>query len=372
MPKRPSTRYGKLVEEGRLDADASQLDVLTRLDALAPELEGYAPPQAAKGLSWLFNRKKQTPRPRNVYIWGDVGRGKTLIMDMFHDAIEPQTKRRVHFHAFMQEIHHDIHQFRKSQDKGLVERSIDPIMSLATNIARQSSVLCLDEFQVKDITDAMILGRLFEALLKAGCVIIVTSNIPPDELYRHGLNRNLFEPSIDLIKKEFAIIMLDSPSDYRLAKLSGEKVYFCPLGPGASARIKLMWRKVTGEETSLNGYLEVQGRQLEVPHEARGACWFSFEDLCEQPLGPADYLAIAKAYNVVFITDIPELGKAQANAARRFINLIDSLYDARTRVVISAETPPEGIYRYADTPVEFARTVSRLTEMQSAKWWDRT
>jgi cell division protein ZapE len=370
MPKRPSTRYRKLIDDGRLDADPAQLEVLRQLDGLAVQLEGYEPPGAAKGLSWLFRRGGKRVMPRCVYIWGDVGRGKTLIMDMFHDAVNPKTKRRVHFHAFMQDVHRDIHTFRKSQDKGLMDHSVDPIASVAQAIAAEASVLCLDEFQVKDITDAMILGRLFEALLRAGCVVVVTSNIAPGELYRNGLNRNLFEPFIELIQKQFDVIELDGPSDYRLDKLSGEDVYFCPLGPGATARMNLMWRKVTGGEDAPAGYLEVQGRTLEVPYQARGAAWFSFADLCEQPLGPADFLAIAKTYKVVFIESIPELGEAQANAARRFINLIDNLYDARTRLVISAETPPDSIYRFADTPVEFARTVSRLTEMQSRAWWE--
>lgn len=371
MPRRPSTRYRNLIKDGRLETDAGQLDVLKRLDALALKLDGYGPPAPANGLAWLFKRKSSGAAPHSVYIWGDVGRGKTLIMDLFHDAIAPKTKRRVHFHAFMQEVHRDIHAYRKDQDKGLIDVDADPIASVARTIAGDASVLCLDEFQVKDITDAMILGRLFEALHKAGCIIVSTSNIPPDELYRNGLNRNLFEPFIEFIKSRFDVIQLDGPSDYRLDKLSGEEVYFCPLGPGSLARLKLLWRKVTGHDGGVPGELEVQGRVLPVPRTARGAAWFTFSDLCEKPLGAADYLAIADAYKIVFIEGVRELGEAQGNAARRFINLIDTLYDAHVRVVISADTPPQGIYRYADTPVEFARTVSRLTEMQSVQWWQQ-
>ncbi len=369
MPRRPTTRYTNLIEDGRLDPDAGQLDVLERLDALALQLDGYDLPAPANGFARLFKRKNAPTIPRSVYIWGDVGRGKTLVMDLFHDAIAPKTKRRIHFHAFMQEVHRDIHAYRKDQDKGLIDAAADPIAAVAENIAAEASVLCLDEFQVKDITDAMILGRLFQALHKAGSVIVATSNIPPDELYRNGLNRNLFEPFIEFIQSRFDIIQLSGPSDYRLEKLSGEEVYFCPLGPGALARLKLLWRKVTGGDNGAAEELEVQGRVLPVPQTARGAAWFTFAELCDKPLGSADYLAIAEAYKIVFIEGVRELGEAQGNAARRFINLIDTLYDAKARVVISADTPPQGIYRFADTPVEFARTVSRLTEMQSAQWW---
>lgn len=369
MPRRPTTRYTNLIEDGRLDSDAGQLDVLGRLDSLALQLDGYDLPAAANGLARLFKRNSTRKVPRSVYIWGDVGRGKTLVMDLFHDAIAPKTKRRVHFHAFMQEVHRDIHAYRKDQDKGLIDAAADPIAAVAANIAAEASVLCLDEFQVKDITDAMILGRLFQALHKAGSVIVATSNIPPDELYRNGLNRNLFEPFIEFIQSRFDVIQLKGPSDYRLEKLSGEEVYFCPLGPGSLARLKLLWRKVTGSDNGTAEELRVQGRVLQVPQTARGAAWFTFAELCDQPLGSADYLAIAEAYKIIFIEGVRELGEAQGNAARRFINLIDTLYDAKARVVISADTPPQGIYRFADTPVEFARTVSRLTEMQSEQWW---
>lgn len=371
MPRRPSTRYTNLIEDGRLETDAGQLDVLRRLDGLALQLEDYGLPGPANGLAWLFKRKPSGSVPRSVYIWGDVGRGKTLVMDLFHDAIAPKTKRRIHFHAFMQEVHRDIHAYRKDQDKGLIDAEADPIASVARRIAAEANVLCLDEFQVKDITDAMILGRLFQALHKAGCIIVATSNIPPEELYRNGLNRNLFEPFIEFIQSRFDVIQLNGPSDYRLDKLSGEEVYFCPLGPGSLARLKLLWRKVTGSDDGAPSELHVQGRVLPVPHTARGAAWFTFSELCDEPLGSADYLAIADAYKIVFIEGVRELGEAHGNAARRFINLIDTLYDAHARVVISADTPPQGIYRYADTPIEFARTVSRLTEMQSAQWWQQ-
>ena len=245
----------------------------------------------------------------------------------------------------------------------------DPIAAVAANIAAEASVLCLDEFQVKDITDAMILGRLFQALHKAGSVIVATSNIPPDELYRNGLNRNLFEPFIEFIQSRFDIIQLTGPSDYRLEKLSGEEVYFCPLGPGALARLKLLWHKVTGSDNGAAGNLRCRAVCCRCRRQPEGLAWFTFSELCDNPLGSADYLAIAEAYKIVFIEGVRELGEAQGNAARRFINLIDTLYDAKARVVISADTPPQGIYRFADTPIEFARTVSRLTEMQSEQWW---
>jgi cell division protein ZapE len=232
MPKPPSSLYAAKVRAGDLDADPGQKQVLARLDELAGQLDGYAIASGGKGgLAWLFKRKQKAPRPKPVYVWGDVGRGKTLIMDLFHEAIAPQTKRRVHFHAFMQEVHGDIHTFRQSQKKGLIDEAKDPIKAVAASIARAANVLCLDEFQVRDITDAMILGRLFEALLAAGCIIVVTSNIPPHELYRNGLNRNLFEPFIELIEARFEIINLNGPVDYRLDRLGGRGRVFLSAGP---------------------------------------------------------------------------------------------------------------------------------------------
>ena len=370
MPKRPSALYAAWVREGRLQPDAAQEAVLKRLDALAGQLEGYTLPSAAGGLAWLFKRKQGAARPKPVYVWGDVGRGKTLIMDLFHEAIAPSSKRRVHFHAFMQEVHRDIHAYREGQKKGLIDQGSDPIRAVAGQLARDANVLCLDEFQVKDITDAMILGRLFEALLETGCVIVATSNIPPQKLYWNGLNRNLFEPSIKLIEDRFDVIELDGPVDYRLDRLAGEDVYFCPLGPGTANRMRVMWHKVTGTDGGGETWLDVGRRKVHVPRTARGAAWFGFADLCDAPLGNADYLAIARQFHTVFIDGVRALTQAEGNAARRFINLIDNLYDAKVRLVMAAETPPDGIYRFADTPVEFARTVSRLNEMQSADWWE--
>ncbi|MEE4237163.1 MAG: cell division protein ZapE [Anderseniella sp.] len=370
MHKFPSALYAARVRDGRLQPDPGQEAVLKRLDGLARKLEGYSLPSAAGGLAWLFRRKQGDAKPRPVYVWGDVGRGKTLVMDLFHEAITPASKRRVHFHAFMQEVHRDIHAFRTGQKAGLIDAGSDPIRAVAEQSAKAAAVLCLDEFQVRDITDAMILGRLFEALLGFGCVIVATSNIPPRDLYHNGLNRNLFIPFIDLIEQRFDVIELAGATDYRLDRLAGEDVYFCPLGPGTASRMKVMWHKVTGTDGGGEAWLEVGRRKLHVPKTARGAAWFSFAELCDAPLGNADYLAIARAYHTVFVDGVRALGKDEANAARRFINLIDTLYDSRVRLVMAAETPPDGIYLFADTPVEFARTVSRLNEMQSADWWE--
>ncbi|MDX1715710.1 MAG: cell division protein ZapE [Anderseniella sp.] len=372
MPKTPSSLYAAKVRAGDLSVDPGQKQVLTRLDELAGQLDGYGLPSGGGGgLAWLFKRKQTGPRPKPVYVWGDVGRGKTLIMDLFHEAIAPQSKRRVHFHAFMQDVHADIHTFRQGQKKGLIDVDKDPIKAVAGSIAKAANVLCLDEFQVKDITDAMILGRLFEALMAAGCIIVVTSNIPPDELYRNGLNRNLFEPFIELIKAKFEVVNLNGPVDYRLDRLAGEDVYFCPLGPGTSNRMKVLWHKVTGTDGGGEAWLDVGRRKLHVPRHARGAAWFSFSALCDEPLGNADFLKIAETYRAVFIDGVRELRQEEGNAARRFINLVDNLYDKKVRLVVAAETTPENIYRFADTPVEFARTVSRLNEMQSASWWEQ-
>ena len=373
MSKRPSSLYAARVHAGDLTANPGQKQVLQKLDELAARLEGYKVASGGgSGLAWLFKQKPSGTRPRSVYVWGDVGRGKTLIMDMFHEAIAPHSKRRVHFHAFMQEVHRDIHAFRQGQKRGLIEAEKDPIKAVAGRLVKDANVLCLDEFQVKDITDAMILGRLFEAMLAAGCVIVATSNIPPSQLYRNGLNRNLFEPFIELIEQRFDVIELGGGTDYRLDKLAGEDVYFCPLGPGTSSRMKVLWQKVTGVTGAGEDWLDVGRRKLHVPRAARGAAWFEFADLCDQPLGNADYLAIADAYHTVFIGGVRELDRDEGNAARRFINLVDTLYDKKVRLVIAADTPPDGIFRHADTPVEFARTVSRLNEMQSAQWWAGT
>jgi cell division protein ZapE len=311
------------------------------------------------GLIGRLFRKPEAAPPKGLYIHGPAGRGKTMLMDLFYAEIAGQPKRCVHFHAFMQDVHAKLHAARK--------REQDAIAPVARALARQARLLCLDEMQVSDIADAVIVGRLFEALLGLGVVVVTTSNQPPQELYRDGLNRQLFLPFVKLIAAKLDVMPLDGETDYRLGRIKAHETFVTPLGREADARIQETWRRPTDSERGEPVEIEVKGRRLIVPQAAHGCARFTFADLCEAPLGPADYLAIARHFRTIFVELIPVLKPAQRNEAKRFVTLIDTLYDGHVRLVASSEGPPEGIYRRA----EFARTASRLREMQSASWWGK-
>jgi cell division protein ZapE len=349
----PMEAYAARVKAGELRADDAQIAVIQRLDALADALEALA----RRGiLGKLFNG---ADTHRSIYIHGDVGRGKTMLMDLFFDGLKIKEKRRIHFHAFMQDVHR-----RRAEIA-----SADVLTLIADRMRHEFKVLCLDEMQVSDIADAMILGRLFEALLNAGVVIVTTSNLPPDGLYKDGLNRDLFLPAIAMIKQRFEVISLDGERDYRLGRVKARETFI--VGRNAAERMQEIWEQITDTAKGAPLDVPVLGRKLHVPEASRGAARFAFCDLCGMPLGPADYLALAENFRTLFIEGIPALKASQRNEAKRFVLLIDTLYDARVRLVATSAKEPEGIYPKGDHRFEFARTISRLNEMRSAQWWGR-
>lgn len=352
--------YEELIASGEFRPDGEQARIAAFLDDLAAALHGYAPAPRANGLKkWLGLEKPAAPPP-GLYIVGDVGRGKTMLMDLFYEHVSVAPKSRIHFHEFMQNVHARVHYWRTAAD--------DPIPPLAKELADGAALLCFDEFQVSDITDAMILGRLFTALFTHGVVVVATSNVAPDNLYEHGLNRARFLPFIALMKEKLQVVNLNSETDYRLDRIKGHRVYLTPLNREADAVVQQRWRQLTETETGLPLDLEVTGRILRVPQAARGVARFEYSDLCQQHLGPGDFLKIAKTFDTVFVEHIPKLDKSRRNEAKRLVTLIDTLYDNHVRLVASAETAPEQIYPEGDHAFEFGRTVSRLNEMQSSDY----
>ena len=366
----PLARYRALVAQGRMRADAAQARVAERLDALHHKLGGYHPeahqPSWHSFLKWGERRREP---PRGLYVYGSVGRGKSMLMDLFFAGAPVERKRRVHFHAFMAEVHQRLHEQRQAT-KG---QQADPLLHVAAEIADHAWLLCFDEFVVNNIADAMILGRLFQTLVELGVVIVATSNFAPDDLYKDGLQRDRFEPFIGLIKREVDVIGLDGTVDYRLARLAGRPVYYAPLGPAAEQAIAQAWADLTDDAACVAETVTVLGRAVEVPCAAKGVARFSFEALCARPLGPSDYLALAARYHTLIVDQVPQLGPARHNEARRFITLIDTLYESRTKLVIAAAAPPDELYPDpgGTGAFEFRRTVSRLMEMQSADYLAR-
>lgn len=309
----------------------------------------------------LFRKKpEKAPAPKGLYLWGGVGRGKSMLMDMFVEALGDAPVRRVHFHAFMQEIHAAMHEAR--------QRGVDDALApVAADVAASVRVLAFDEMQITDITDAMIVGRLFEALFAANVVIVTTSNRVPDDLYKNGLNRQLFLPFIKLIKEQLVVWELVSPTDYRQNRLQGSPVYFTPIGPEAREKIRDVWTDLSGGPAK-ELVLHVKGRDVIIPQFRNGVGRASFFDLCGKFLGPGDYLAIADALKVLILEDIPNLSRNNFNEAKRFVTLIDALYEAKVRLICSAAAEPEMLYVEGAGVFEFERTASRLREMQDQNW----
>jgi cell division protein ZapE len=351
--------YDRRCDLGAIRPDGAQRAVAAKLEQLAAQIKELAP---ASGLLARF--RKPPPAPRGLYIFGEVGRGKTMLMDLFYETVQAAPKRRVHFHAFMQDVHRRLHAARQSHTQ-------DAIAPVAKALAKEARLLCLDEMQITDIADAMIVGRLFEGLLAAGTVIVTTSNLAPDQLYRNGLNRQLFLPFIALIKQRQEAISIDSPTDYRLGRVKAHETFLTPISAQTDARLQDLWQRLTDTEQGHPLEIDVLGRKLHVPQAAHGCARFSFAQLCEQPLGPPDYLALAQNFSVLFLEHIPELNPDRRNEARRFVLLIDTLYDDKVRLVATSAQAPEGIYPAGDHAFEFGRTVSRLKEMQSASWWGK-
>jgi len=347
-----SDRYARLVAEGRLTADAAQEAVLPEFSRIE---QGLSQP-VKRG--WF--RRTAAPEIKGLYLWGGVGRGKSMLMDLFVEGLDVPS-RRVHFHAFMQEIHAGMH---KARAEG-VEDALAPV---AKQVVDEVRLLAFDEMQITDITDAMIVGRLFEALFEGGVVVITTSNRVPDDLYKDGLNRQLFLPFIDLLKERMVVHEMVSPTDYRQDRLAGSPTYFAPLEAEARAQIAEVWQDLTDGQGGEPLTLHVKKREVEIPAFRNGVARASFYDLCGKPLGPADYLALAQAARVLVLENVPRLSRSNFNEAKRFVTLIDALYEAKVRLICSAAAEPEYLYVEGEGSFEFERTASRLREMQSEGW----
>ena len=342
--------YDGLVTSGEIFRNEAQISVLPHLDALKTELE-----QPVK--KSLF--RKAPPPPKGLYIWGGVGTGKSFLMDLFAANVDVPA-RRVHFHAFMQEVQNALHVARAASEQ-------DALNVVARNLSKGLRLLALDEMQSKDIADAMIVGRLFTLMREDGVVCVTTSNRPPDDLYKDGLNRQLFLPFIAYLKEHLIVHDMQSETDFRQNRMSGAQVYFTPLNSVSSQGVEELWRDLTSGR-DIRHSLQVKGRSLDIPRYHNGVGRLSFYDLCGKPLGPADYLTLAEALRVIVIDDIPQLGRHNFNEAKRFVTLIDALYESKTRLICSAAALPEMLYLEGEGVFEFERTASRLREMQSADW----
>lgn len=357
-------RFDALIASGELRADPDQRAAAEKLDRLQRELEAPAP---SSGFFGKLLGSKPAPPPRGLYIWGGVGRGKSMLMDLFHETLALPAKRRVHFHAFMLEVDRLIATERKAERK-------DPLIAVALTMAADLKCLAFDEMVVTNTADAAIMGRFFTALMEAGTVIVTTSNRPPSDLYKDGLNRSLFLPFIDLVTREMDVLSLNGPVDYRLDRIGGLAMWHAPIGDAATAQVREAFFRLTdfAPEDAANvptGTLDLGGgRTLHVPKSLKGVGVFSFKKLCGENRGAADYLAIAQAFHTVILVGIPKMGPENRNEAIRFTKLIDALYEHRVKLFATAAAEPEALYQAGDGAFEFARTVSRLNEMQSDEY----
>ncbi len=358
--------YDARVASGELAPDAAQRGVLPALDRVTRELATAAPAPAAPKSRWLsrlIGNGASAPAQavKGIYLWGGVGRGKSMLMDLVMEAAPIPQKRRVHFHEFMQEIQAALEAVRKTGQA-------DAVRPVALDVAQRTRLLCFDEMQITDIADAMIVGRLFQVLFEEGVTIVTTSNRVPEDLYKNGLNRQLFLPFIQLIRDRMQVVELSSATDYRQNRDEGGQVWFTPADAEARAQMDLLWDQITNCEIAQPLILEVKGRKVELPRHCGRVARASFWDLCAKPLGPADYLAIAAAVDVLFLDGIPRLSMSNYNEAKRFVTLIDALYEAKVRLIASAADEPERLYAEGEGAFEFERTASRLREMRDAGW----
>jgi cell division protein ZapE len=365
----PYAHYQELITQQKILPDAMQLQAVKLLDALFHTLTKTAKPEGFFKRLWRGLSRKQTSVKNGLYVWGGVGRGKSMVMDLFMHCIKPHIpSKRVHFHAFMLDVHKRLHAFRQ------MESGDDLMPKLIANIAAEQRVLCLDEFEVHDVTDAAILARLFGGLLQAGICVIFTSNRAPHDLYPGGLQRDQFLRFVDdILTPNITIFALNGQEDYRLKQMLALKTtYYYPRNEAADSFLLESWAQLTQNAESEPISIEVNGRILKVEKHVHGFAWLTFNELCLRPLGVSDYLALSQELHTVLLQGIPPLSAEQRNEARRFVMLIDALYDHRIKCLFTAQTPPEGIYAHGDGNFEFARTVSRLKEMQSAKYLAQT
>ena len=373
MPISIAARYAASSAAGTVDSDPAQLAVVDRLARLETRLQQHRLARKSSSLGWLFGgRESKEPPLKGLYIHGEVGRGKTMLMDFFFEASPVVRKRRAHFHEFMLDVHERVHVFRQKMKAG-EHAGEDPIRLTARELAQEAWLLCFDEFHVTDIADAMILGRLFAQLFERGVVLVATSNVPPGDLYKEGLNRALFVPFIDVLEKHTEIVRLDARTDFRLEKLAGMPVWYVPADAAADAALDDAWRRLTGGHEGGAQELPLKGRTVHMPRAAMGVARFTFHDLCEQPLAAADYLRIAREYHTIILDRVPVMTFETRNAAKRFIILIDMLYDMNVKLIASADAEPEALYRADEgfEALEFKRTASRLIEMRSQAYLAR-
>jgi cell division protein ZapE len=360
--------YQALLDSGSIEPDAAQQEVAGAFSELEQRLARYKPFRKQGLLGRLFADKDDLP-PHGLYVHGDVGRGKTMLMDLFFQHSGVEHKRRAHFHEFMAEVHERIYSYRQDIARGEIPDG-DVIALTAAAIFDQAWLLCFDEFHVTDIADAMILGRLFSKLFELGTVVVATSNVAPEELYKGGLNRSLFVPFIAQISEHMQVLRLDARTDFRLEKLAGVKMWLVPADASAKAALDSAWASMTGNAPCKPRDISIKGRVLHVPCSAHGIARFSFAEICEEPLAASDYLRLARDYHTIMIDRIPVMDFPDRNAARRFITLIDTLYDNRVKLMASAHANPVSLYLATEgnEANEFKRTSSRLIEMSSESY----
>jgi cell division protein ZapE len=370
------SRYDALVAAGTIERDPAQAGLVARLDGLTRALHDHRmilhhgrPLTKSAAFGWLFGARQPPPAPRGLYIWGSVGRGKTMLMDLFYESLAVRRKRRAHFHAYMADVHERIHAWRQKLKRSEVKGD-DPIRPVAAELAGEAWVLCFDEFAVTDIADAMILARLFKALFEHGVVVVATSNVEPDRLYEGGLNRALFLPFVALLKERMELATLDARTDYRLEKIGGSPVYFVPADESARLALDDLFHRLTGGAEPRPVQLSVQGHTVPVPEQAMGVARLSYADACQRPLGATDYIALARSFHTVLVDGIRVIPPDRRDEAKRFITMVDVFYERHVKLIASAEAEPNDLY-HAETgreAFEFDRTVSRLIEMRSREY----
>lgn len=364
MSNGPLSDYRANLDAGGLKPDQAQGLAIEKLQSLHHGLKGYEPTAGMSGWKDRFGltRRRDNP-PLGLYMFGGVGRGKTMLMDLFFRSAPVERKRRIHFHAFMREVHAKLHELRQNR-----KQADDPIPPVAAAIAKEAWLLCFDEFQVLDIADAMILGRLFEALFELGVVVVATSNRPPDDLYKDGLQRSQFLPFIKLIGEKLDLLHLDGVVDHRLERMRAMNAYMFPSDQETDRELGSCFKRLTNGARAAPDHVLVNGREVKIPLAADGVAFGSFKDFCEQPLAAGDYLEISSKFHTLVMCSIPRLNAEKRNEAKRFITLIDTLYDNHVKFICSADVPPDKLYTEGEGAFEFQRTSSRLIEMQSEEY----